>query len=89
MIRRSRAPFALSLAVVALAGADDALQTITASELTFKAPAAWKKETIRPGMRQAQFKVDPVKGDAEPAELVLFVFPNGAGTVQAAIFDGV
>lgn len=85
MTRRILTPVALSLVVIALAGADDALQSITARELTFKAPAAWKKEQPKSSMRQAQLKVDPVKGDAESAELVLFVFPNGAGSVQANV----
>ncbi len=85
MPHRIRLAALLSLAVVTLAGADDATQTITARELTFKAPAAWKKEQPKSSMRQAQFKVDPVQGDTESAELVLFVFPNGAGTVHANI----
>ena len=85
MTHRFRLAAAVSLAVVLIAGADDETTTITARELTFKVPAAWKKEQPKSAMRQAQLKVDPVKGDTEPAELVLFVFPNGAGTVDANI----
>src|SRR4029079_15721627 len=36
-------------------------------------------------MRRAQLKVDPVEGDPEPAELVVFAFPGGAGTVEANV----
>jgi hypothetical protein len=75
----------MAAAVMGLAGADDATQTIKAGELTFKAPAAWKKERPKSSMRQAQLRVEPVEGDKEPAELVLFAFPNGAGTVEANI----
>ncbi len=75
----------LAAAVSTLAGADDATQTIRAGELTFKAPTTWKKERPKSTMRQAQLKVEPVEGDKEPAELVLFAFPNGAGTIEANI----
>ena len=85
MSNRIAPSLALALAVVGLAGADDALQTIKANELTFKAPAAWKKVAPKSAMRRAQLMVDPVGGDTEPAELVLFAFPNGAGTVDANI----
>ena len=71
--------------VSVLAGADDATQEITARELTFKVPAAWKKEQPKSSMRAAQITLAPVEGDKEPAELVLFAFPNGAGTVQANV----
>ncbi len=75
----------MTAAVIVIAGADDATQPIKAGELTFKVPTSWKKERPKSSMRQAQLKVEPVKGDTEPAELVLFAFPNGAGTVEANI----
>ena len=86
-IRSTRFGLAALMAagVLALVGADDATQTIKAGELSFKAPAAWKKERPKTSMRQAQLKVEPVEGDKEPAELVLFAFPNGAGTIEANI----
>ena len=34
-------------------------------------------------MRRAQLKVDPIAGDDYPAELIVFAFPGGAGTVEA------
>ena len=36
-------------------------------------------------MRQAQLKIAPAAGDSAPAELVLFVFPGGAGSAQANV----
>jgi hypothetical protein len=78
-------PPAVALAVLLLTGADDATKPIKAGELSFDVPASWKTETPRPPMRKAQLKVAPAEGDSEPAELVLFVFPNGAGTVEANI----
>ena len=75
--------------VAALVGvavaADDAPQTIKADDLSFKAPADWKAETPKSKMRKAQMKIEPIKGDDEAAELVVFVFPNGAGSVESNI----
>ena len=34
-------------------------------------------------MRRAELKVEPIEGDDYPAELVVFAFPGGAGTVEA------
>ena len=65
--------------------ADEATQTIKAGALSFKAPADWKKETPKSSMRKAQMKIEPVKGDTEPSELLVFAFPNGAGTVDSNI----
>ena len=33
-------------------------------------------------MRRAELKVEPIEGDDYPAELVVFAFPGGAGTVD-------
>jgi hypothetical protein len=87
MIRTARLGAATVAAalMLALAGADDAVKSMKADELSFDVPSKWKVETVKSKMRKAQLKVDPAEGDAEPAELVLFVFPNGAGTVEANI----
>ncbi len=34
-------------------------------------------------MRRAELKVEPIEGDDYPAELVVFAFPGGVGTVEA------
>lgn len=74
------------LAIVFFAlGADDALQTIEAKGLKFKVPAAWKSSKPSSQMRLAQLTIEPAKGDKDPAELVIFGFPTGAGTVDANV----
>jgi hypothetical protein len=73
-------------AALMLSGADDPKQTVNAGGLTFEAPPAWKSSPTPPaGMRRAQLKVQPVDGDDYPAEMVVFAFPGGAGTVEANI----
>jgi hypothetical protein len=66
-------------------GAEAPQQTIDAGGLTFQAPAAWKANRPSSSMRRAELKVSPVEGDKEPAELVVFAFPGGAGTVEANV----
>ncbi len=63
-------------------GADAPPQTIDAGGMTFQAPASWKSSKPSSTMRRAQLKVDKAAGDPEPAELVVFAFPGGAGTVK-------
>src|SRR5687768_248722 len=75
---------AIAVILVAI-GADAPPQTIDAGGLTFQAPASWKSSKPRSTMRRAQLTVDPAKGDAEPAELVVYAFPGGAGTVEANV----
>jgi hypothetical protein len=74
----------LTLVLFAL-GADDALQTIDAKGMTFKVPMAWKSSKPTSQMRRAQLSIEPVKGDSDPAELVIFGFPTGAGTIEANV----
>jgi hypothetical protein len=64
---------------------EEKTQTIEAGDLSFKAPEGWKKETPKSAMRKAQIKIEPVKGDDEPAELLVFAFPSGAGSVESNI----
>ena len=66
-------------------GADDAPQTIKAGALYFKVPADWKKEAPKNAMRLSQLKIQPTKGDDEPAELVVTAFPGGGGGVEANV----
>jgi hypothetical protein len=63
-------------------GADAPTQTIDAGGLTFEVPAAWKSSPPTSSMRRAELKVSPVEGDHEPAELLVFAFPGGAGSVE-------
>jgi len=77
---------ALGLALMGLGlGADGPTQTIDAGGLTFQVPAAWKSNPPSSNMRRAELKVAAVEPDKEPAELVVFAFPGGAGTVEANV----
>jgi hypothetical protein len=79
----------LSLGLVAIAvlsvRADEPKQTIDAKGLTFEAPKAWKSSPPTNQMRRAELKADPIEGDGYPAELIVFAFPGGAGSVEANI----
>ncbi len=70
-------------AVVVGIGADAPPQTVDAGGLTFQVPATWKASKPSNSMRRAQLKIDAVKGDEEPAELVVTAFPGGAGGLDA------
>ncbi|WP_148598661.1 hypothetical protein [Aquisphaera giovannonii] len=72
-----------AMAVLAIAlGADDPKRSIDTGGLTFKAPESWKSVPVKSSMRRAQLKVAPAEGDDFPAELVVYAFPGGAGTVD-------
>jgi hypothetical protein len=60
-------------------------QVLEADELRFAVPEAWKSSKPTSAMRKAQISAPPAKGDSAPAELVLFVFEGGAGSVEANI----
>src|SRR5437899_2951909 len=82
---RRPAGWGLGLAAAALlsVAADEPKQTIDARGLTFEAPKSWKSSPPTSQMRRAQLKADPIEGDDYPAELIVFAFPGGAGTVEA------
>jgi hypothetical protein len=82
---RRPAGWGLGLATAALlsVAADEPKQTIDARGLTFEAPKSWKSSPPTSQMRRAQLKADPIEGDDYPAELIVFAFPGGAGTVEA------
>jgi hypothetical protein len=71
-----------AFAIAVVLGADAPPQSIDAGGLTFQAPATWKSSRPTSSMRRAELKVPPAEGDTEPAELVVFAFPGGAGTVE-------
>jgi hypothetical protein len=83
--RRRNALLGLALPLIALmvAGAQETKQKIDAGGLTFQAPASWKSSAPANEYRRAQLKVDPIEGDAYPAELVVTYFQGGAGSVEA------
>jgi hypothetical protein len=75
----------LTLITAAAGAAEDAKKTVEAGELSFTAPDSWKSVPTRSQMRKAQLQVDPVAGDEFPGLLVVYVFPGGAGTVEANV----
>jgi hypothetical protein len=56
-----------------------------ASGLVFTAPDGWQKVAIASSMRVAQYSLPRADGDAEDAELVLYYFGGGGGSVDANI----
>jgi hypothetical protein len=86
MIRTRRFSLALGAILVPLtalaAQQTGGVQTVDLGGLSFQAPASWKKVQPKSSMRRAQLNIPPASGDKEPAELIVFVFPEGAGTVQ-------
>lgn len=66
--------------------AADPPKTITSDGIRFDVPAEWTSTPpSNPQMRRAQFQIKAVEGDAKPAELVLFAFPGGVGSLDANI----
>lgn len=57
-------------------------QRIDVEGIAFEVPASWKPIRSTSAMRKAQLRVSPAKGDTDPADLVLYVFPGGAGTID-------
>ena len=82
-IRRWMGALAGAAALGLLFGADEPAKTVEAGGLSFKAPESWKSVPTNSSMRKAQLKVDPVNGDGYAAELVVYAFAGGAGTVEA------
>jgi hypothetical protein len=72
----------LACSVIVMA-ADDTKQTVDAKGLKFEAPAAWKSSTPKSSMRRAQLTAEPIEGDDYKAELIVFAFAGGAGSVEA------
>lgn len=68
----------------AVRAADDA-KTVDVGGLTFSTPSSWKSSPPASPMRRAQLQIAPASGDTEPAELIVFAFPGGAGGVEANV----
>jgi hypothetical protein len=76
---------AAGLASTPALGQDDApkkTRTVSAEGIQFAVPEAWESARPTSAMRKAQIRIQPAEGDSAPAELVLFVFPGGAGGVD-------
>ena len=66
------------LAAFVLVGPGD--QTGT---LTFTKPAAWTDRAVASSMRVAEFVVPKTSGDSEDAEVIVYYFAGGGGSVDA------
>ena len=75
----NRLLIAAALAVPAVAPAGD----VELAGMKSAAPAAWKEEPPSNSMRVAQFRLPKAEGDKEDAELALFSFPGGSGSLDA------
>lgn len=79
----------LSLAVYACSveAADKSTKTneVKVKDITLKIPANWKSAPPSNNLRLAQFEIPAVKGDKEPAELVISSFGGTGGGVSANI----
>ena len=56
-----------------------------APELTFDPPSEWIRLAVSSPMRVAQFTLPKAAGDAEDADLTIFYFGGGGGSVEANI----
>ncbi|QDT44342.1 hypothetical protein Pan241w_44510 [Gimesia alba] len=80
---------ALSLAIYACtveaAEKDEKTNEVKIKDITLKVPATWKSAPPSNNLRLAQFEIPAVKGDKEPAELVISSFGGTGGGVSANI----
>ena len=60
-------------------GATAAANTTTFGPFVAALPAGWETTQPSSSMRVAQFKFPAAEGDTDPAELVIYFFPGGAG----------
>lgn len=51
-------------------------------DLTLKLPMTWEEQKSASSMRLGTYSIPAVKGDEEPAELAVFNFGGGGGTVS-------
>ncbi|QDU51922.1 hypothetical protein [Gimesia panareensis] len=67
--------------------AEDAAKTndVKIKDITLKVPADWKSAPPSNRLRLAQFEIPAVKGDKEPAELVISSFGGTGGGVAANV----
>ena len=83
---RSFAALAVAVIVTSFITAADDKKKGTEVELAgmkSTTPADWKEEAPSNAMRLTQFKLPKAEGDKDEAELALFKFPGGSGTVEA------
>jgi len=74
---------AACLFAAAAGRADDKGKVVTLAGLKSSAPAEWKSEEPSNTMRTHQFKLPKDAADKEDAELAIFYFKMGSGSVEA------
>ena len=67
---------------VGLAAAEEKGESVTLGNMKSTAPATWKSSPTTSEMRAAQFALPKVEGDPEDAEVVVFYFKGGSGSVE-------
>jgi gluconolactonase len=72
--------FLLVLPAISAQASEEETREVTAQDLTLKIPKSWKQQQASNNLRLAQFAIEPVEGDEEPAELA--IFPPFGGTVS-------
>src|SRR3954469_16868824 len=72
-------------AAFAIAAAAAQAQAPAAGRLAFTAPAGGKRRPPASNMRIAEFVIPRAQGDVEDAELIVYYFGTGAGTIDANI----
>ena len=88
MLRTTLATLVLLVGTSGIVSAEDASENtkeVKHKTLTLKVPKNWKQTPARNSMRLATYEIPGVKGDEEKAELTIFSFPGGGGSVEANI----
>jgi hypothetical protein len=74
----------MSLSAMAEAGPPKTTDVML-RELTLKVPDTWKKAASQSSMRLATFEIPAATDDGGAAELAIYNFPGGGGSVEANI----
>lgn len=74
--------FLATLVIAAMVSAIGVAADVEIAGMKAKAPAGWKEEAPANTMRLTQFKLPKAEGDDADAELVVFYFKGGSGTVE-------
>ena len=72
----------MTLSMVGALFADDKGTDVTLAGMTSTTPKNWKKEEPSNNMRLMQFALPKAEGDAEDAQLAVFAFPGGSGSLK-------
>ncbi len=72
----------LALVAFAAPAGDKKGTTVEVAGMKSTTPADWKEEKPSSTMRMGQFKLPKADDDKDDAELALFVFPGGSGSVK-------